>query len=134
MNISFHIHFNGTCQDAFEFYATLLDGQIGTMLPFCKSPAADSVPADWQNKIVHANIKLHGIELAGDDLPPGLYQPPKGFYVLLSLENEEKTKAVFEALAAGGEVLFPLQPTFWSPCYGIVVDRFGVAWKLNCVA
>lgn len=25
----------------------------------------------------------------------------------------------------------PIQETPWSPAYGIVVDKFGVSWKVN---
>jgi len=134
MRLSFHIHFNGNCQEAFELYEVLLDGKIGTMLPFGKSPAAANVPEDWQSKIVHANIQIFGVEISGDDIPPDQYEAPKGFYVLLAFENEGKTSAAFEELSKDGKIIFPLQKTFWSPCYGIVVDRFGVPWKLNSVA
>lgn len=134
MRLSFHIHFDGHCQEAFELYETLLGGKIGTMLPFSRSPAAINVPKNWQSKIVHANIQISGVEIAGDDVPPEQYEAPKGFYVLLVFENQDETKAAFEGLARQGKILFPLQKTFWSPCYGIVVDRFGVPWKLNSVA
>jgi hypothetical protein len=33
-------------------------------------PASESVPSDWQNKIVHANIAIDEIELAGADVLP----------------------------------------------------------------
>ncbi|KXI27218.1 VOC family protein [Paraglaciecola hydrolytica] len=134
MRLSIHVHFDGRCQEAFELYEKLLGGKIGTMLPFGKSPAAASVPATWQTKIVHANIQLAGVEIAGDDIQPEQYEPPRGFYILLAFENEDKTRLAFEGLSEKGKILFPLQKTFWSPCYGIVVDQYGVPWKLNSVA
>jgi PhnB protein len=30
----------------------------------------------------------------------------------------------------GGRVLMPLGPTFFSPCYGMLVDRYGVQWMV----
>jgi len=34
------------------------------------------------------------------------------------------------ALADGGQVQMPLSKTFYSPCFGMVVDRFGVCWMV----
>lgn len=131
MNITFHISFNGQCQEAFEYYEKIFNGKIGTMLHFSDSPVADTVPNDWQGKIVHANIKFLGIELSGGDLVSDLYEPPKGFYILLGIDNESETSSIFNALSKGGSVIMKLQQTFWSTNYGIVVDQFGIQWKIN---
>lgn len=132
MSLSFHIGFNGQCQEAFEFYADCLQGTIGTMLKVKDSPVAITESADWQDKIVHANISIDGIELAGADLKPEQYQKPKGFCLLLGRNAESAVKILFDQLSPGGEIIFPPQKTFWSPCYAIVTDRFGVPWKINC--
>ena len=81
--------------------------------------------------IVHANICIDGVELAGADVGPDRYENPKGIYVLLGVDSEEKVKSYFNALQASGLVVLAPQRTFWSPCYAIVVDRFGVPWKIN---
>ena len=78
MSLSFHINFNGQCKEAFEFYAKHLNGTIGTMLEFKDSPIAADVVQEWQDKIVHANMVIEGIELAGADVKPEQYQKPKG--------------------------------------------------------
>ncbi|WP_049722750.1 VOC family protein [Gilvimarinus polysaccharolyticus] len=132
MSLSFHIDFCGQCREAFEFYSKHLGGNIGTMLSFRDSPASSSIPGARQDEIIHANISIHGVELAGADLAPEQYQRPTGFYVLLSLTTDAQVKSAFSALEVGGDVIFPPQKTFWSSCYGIVVDQFGVPWKLNC--
>lgn len=132
MSLSFHIGFNGQCRQAFEFYAEHLNGTIGTMLEFKNSPFAASVAGEWQHKIVHANIVIEGIELAGGDVKPEQYHKPKGFNILLGVKTENTVKRLFELFSADGEVIVPPQKTFWSPCYAIVVDRFGVPWKFNC--
>ena len=132
MSLSFHIDFNGQCQEAFEFYVESLQGEIGTMLQVKDSPISAGYSADWQHKIVHANISIKGIELAGADVKPEQYQKPKGFYLLLGCNTEGSVKSLFRQLSAGGETILPPQKTFWSSCYAIVIDRFGVPWKLNC--
>lgn len=132
MSISFHIDFNGRCQEAFEFYAARLQGDIASMLQVKDSPLSQSYSDDWQHKIVHAHIKIQGVEIAGADVKPEHYQKPQGFYVLLGLGTEDSVQSVFKQLCIEGEVVFPPQKTFWSPCYSIVIDRFGVPWKINC--
>lgn len=134
MGISFHINFNGQCKDAFEYYAQKLDGKIGTMLQFKDSPVSSSVAESRKNEVVHANICIEGVEFSGADLDSKLYEKPRGFYVLLSVNTEEKVKYIFSALEVGGEVILAPQKTFWSTCYGILIDRFGVPWKINCGA
>lgn len=133
MKLSFHLGFNGQCQEAFEYYAQHLGGTIGTVLQFKDSAAVACVPASWQNKIVHASMVIEGIELAGSDLLPEQYQKPSGFYLALGIDTEVRVKSIFAKMAEDGDVILPPQKTFWSPCYGIVVDRYGVPWKLNCV-
>lgn len=134
MSLSFHIDFDGQCREALEFYAENLDGTIGTMLEYKDSPISTSVSKEWQHKIAHANILIEGIELVGADVQPEQYQKPKGFNILLGLYTESTVKSIFTNFSVGGEVIFTPQKTFWSPCYAIVVDRFGVPWKLNCRA
>jgi PhnB protein len=132
MTLSFHIDFNGQCEEAFDYYVKHLGGNIGTMLRFKDSPAAANISESRRDKIVHANISFDGVEIAGADLSEQQYQSPKGFYVLLGLDSEEKVRSAFSALEVGGHVIMEPQKTFWSPCYAIVIDRFGVPWKLNC--
>ena len=130
MSLSFHIDFNGQCEEAFSFYAEHLGGTIGIMLRVRDSPVP-AVSESHKDKIVHANICIDGVELAGADVDASRYARPTGFYVLLGVDSEDKVHAFFNALQTGGQVILAPQKTFWSPCYAIVIDRFGVPWKFN---
>lgn len=132
MSLSIHLNFNGQCQEAFEFYSQQLGADISFMLKFKDSPARSEVPSAWQNKIVHANITIDKVEIAGADVLPEHYDKPDGCYLLLSVDSESKVKEIFDKLSPKGEVIMQPQKTFWSPCYAIVVDRFGIPWKINC--
>ncbi len=131
MSLSFHIDFNGQCEAAFSFYASHLGGKIGSMFRVKDAPVPKRSESHGQ-MIVHANICIDGVELAGADVDPDRYESPKGIYVLLGVDSEQKVQSYFNALRVGGRVVLAPQATFWSPCYAIVVDRFGVPWKLNC--
>jgi PhnB protein len=130
MSLSFHIDYNGRCEEAFNFYAAHLGGTIGTMLKVAESPIPVSA-ARLANHIMHANIRIDGVELAGADVEASKYAKPAGFYVLLGVDSEQKVDAYFDALQTDGQVILAPQETFWSPRYAIVVDKFGVPWKIN---
>ncbi|WP_230552732.1 VOC family protein [Teredinibacter turnerae] len=132
MNLSFHIDFDGRCEEAFHFYAEYLDAKIGLIVKIADSPLASTTPENWQSKILHGNIHIQGIDIAGADVQPDSYVKPQGFSLLLGLQSEAQVKSVFNQLSCGGKVILPPQNTFWSPCYAIVIDRFNVPWKLNC--
>jgi PhnB protein len=131
MSLSFHIDYNGECEEAFNFYAAYLGGTIGTMLKIADSPIPPSATRLGRH-IVHANICIDGVELAGADVEESKYTKPAGFYVLLGVDSEEKVDDYFRALRTQGQVILEPQRTFWSPRYAIVVDRFAVPWKINC--
>ena len=130
MDIGTHLIFSGQCREAFEFYARTLGGTIEGMLAYGDTSSASGMPADWSTKIVHATLRIGGRKLMGADVLPKDYERPQGFYVLVNVEPV-KARAVFEALAEGGSVKMPLEKTFWSPAFGVVVDRFGIPWEIN---
>jgi PhnB protein len=131
MSLSFHIDYNGECEEAFHFYAECLGGKIGTMLKIEDSPIPASTTRPGRH-VVHANICIDGVDLAGADVEAHRYHKPAGFYVLLGVGSEEKVDSYFNDLQTNGQVIMAPQRTFWSPRYAIVIDRFGVPWKINC--
>jgi PhnB protein len=129
-----HLHFNGTCEEAFEFYEQLFGGKIETLIPWSDIPE-NGLPADMQGKITHASLTLEdGGTLAGSDTPPARYQTPAGFGVILSFKGEARAQRIFDGLAQGGRVDMPLQQTFWAARFGMVTDRFGIPWMVNATA
>jgi len=131
MNISIHISFKGQCEEAFRYYEKHLGGVIDGLYKFKDTPASKTAPSEWQDKIVHGGVLIGNVEIAGADVVPEQYEQPKAFSLLLRLASESDVRSKFEVLADGGEVIMPPQKTFWSPCYAVVVDRFGVPWDLN---
>ncbi len=131
MRLITHLSFNGECRIAFERYAAALGGQITLMLPYGASPLAPG-PVGLEDKIVHATLTVADQWLTGADVAPDQYRKPQGFAVQLNVETADEADRVFEALAESGFVHLPLQPTFWAERYGMVTDRFGIPWEINC--
>ena len=132
MQVSCHLTFRGQCEEAFRFYQRCLGGTVVTMLTYGASPMAEQVPAEWRGKVVHASLKVAGVMLTGADLLPQQYVQPRGFFVLLSVDAPADAERVFQSLAENGEVLVAIQKTFWSSRFGVLVDRFGIPWEINC--
>jgi PhnB protein len=132
MQLNPYLHFNGQCEDAFKFYETCLGGKITFMMPHEGTPVADQVPAEWGKKILHATLNIGEDVLLGADSPPNHYQKPQGFSVSISTNDPAEADRVFNALAENGTVQMPIQETFWAVRFGMVTDRFGIPWMINC--
>jgi PhnB protein len=132
--LSLHLTFDGRCEEAFQYYAQLLGTKMGYVLRYGDSPMAEETPPDWRSKVIHASLRVGDTLLAGADVLPAQYEPPRGFYVLLSPVDRETAERVFAALADQGSIRMPLQKTFWSPAFGVLVDRFGIPWEISCEA
>jgi PhnB protein len=68
----------------------------------------------------------------GADAPPGRYEAPKGFSVSIGIKDPVEAERIFHALAEDGTVQMPIQKTFWASRFGMLVDRFGIPWMVNC--
>ncbi len=101
------------------------------MLTWGNSPMAKETPADWQAKICHATLTAGSNELAGVDDPFEQYEPPRGFQLLLEIDQADDAERIFQALAENGRVIMPMQKTFWAARFGVLVDQFNVRWEIN---
>jgi PhnB protein len=132
MKINPSLTFAGTCGEAFRRYAALFGGEIVFIIPYGDSPARSQMPDDWHDKVWFARLRVGGLEITGGDLASA--EIPSGFSMVMGVPNAAEADRIFAGLTAGGEVLMPLQPTHWSPRYGVVRDPFGIRWEINCDA
>jgi PhnB protein len=132
MQMNPYLSFNGECEAAFKFYEQCLGGQPGPIFRFSGTPMTEHVPADWADKIMHGSITIGNQVLMGADMLPGQYEEPKGFSLSLHTKSTTDAERIFDELAQGGKVVMPLAKTFWAARFGMLVDRFGIPWMLNC--
>jgi PhnB protein len=132
MQLNSYLFFNGQCEAAFKFYEKCLGGKIDAMLPHAGTPAEGQVPANWRDKIMHARLVVGDEVLMGSDAPPEHFQQPQGFSVALGVNDPAEAERIFNALADKGTVRMPIQQTFWAVRFGMLVDRFGIPWMINC--
>ena len=132
MQLNPYLTFNGQCEAAFKFYEQCLGGKIVAMLTHAGTPAEEHVPSEWRNKILHARLSVGDSTLMGSDAPPERYEEPKGFSVQLGIQDPLDAERKFQALAENGTVRMPIQKTFWAARFGMLVDKFGIPWMVNC--
>jgi PhnB protein len=132
MRVSPHLCFAGSCRAAFTAYHSILGGSLVTMLTYGESPMAGRVAPELHSQIIHATLRVGDLELTGVDIPPSEYRTPQGFFVTITVDDVAEAQRIFNALAEEGQVILGFKSTFWSPGFGVLVDRFGVPWELNC--
>lgn len=132
MPINAYLTFNGDCEAALTFYRSVLGGEITAMMRFEGSPMAEHIPADWRSKVMHAQFMLGDDLLMASDGMPGRYETPQGFAMSLQTDDPAEAERAFGALAEGGTVTMPMEETFWAHRFGMLIDRFGTPWMINC--
>jgi PhnB protein len=131
MKLHPYLSFNGECEAAFKFYEQCLGGKIEMMTTYGGSPMAAQTPPDLLDKIMHVTLNVGDMVLMGADVPDS-YEKPQGFSVSLVFDDPAEAERIFNALAENGTVQMPIQATFWSPKFGMLIDRFGTPWMINC--
>lgn len=129
MRMTTYVNFAGKCAEAFRYYEQHLGAKIGMMMTHGQNPAPSPyTTGDWKDAVLHARITIGGAELAGADVPKA--EPMRSAYLTLSVESDSEAERIFGALADGGQVLMPLQDTFFASRFGQVRDRFGINWMI----
>jgi PhnB protein len=132
MQLNPYLFFKGECKEAFTFYAKVLGGKITAMTTHRETPAAEQTKPEWQDKIIHARMTFGDQALMASDAPPEHYRPMQGFSVTVSVDEPAEAERIFKAFSEGGQVTMPIQETFWAIRFGMLVDRFGTPWFVNC--
>jgi len=137
MPVSPYLFFDGRCDEALAFYKKVLGAEVTMLMRFKDNP--EPTPPGMcgpgiENKVMHASMRIGGTEvMASDGFAKG--NPEfKGFSLSVTAADAAEAGRIFNALAEGGKVQMPLGKTFYSPCFGMVADRFGVGWMVIVLA
>lgn len=137
MQVQPYLLFDGRCEEAVEFYRRAVGAEVQMLMRYRESPdppPPGMLPPGAENKVMHASLRIgDSTVMASDDCCPGA-RPFAGFSLTISVADAAEAKRRFDALADGGEVKMPLDKTFWSPCFGMLTDRFGVGWMISALA
>ena len=130
-----YLQFGGRCEEAMAFYCKALGAEPVMTLRFKDAPdgPCEGAPEMDPNQVMHAAVKVGDTMLMGTDFgccEGGGGAGFSGFSLSLSAADEAQARKFFDALADGGTVHAPLAKTFFSPCFGVVQDKFGIGWMV----
>ena len=131
-NITPYLFFAGRCEEAIDFYQKALDAQVDMIMRFNESPEPTPpgmLQEGFDKKVMHASFRVGEARVMASD---GCDDKSKfdGFRLALTVLTEVEAHKAFNALAEGGSIEMPLCKTFWSPCYGMVTDKFSIGWMV----
>ena len=125
-----YIAFKGNAREAMDFYKEALGAEEIFSQTYGESPMADMGPAD---AIMHATIKIGESHImVCDDMRPEAEAGAGNISLAIGLNEVDTARRYFDNLAQGGEVTMPLEKTFWAEAFGMLTDRFGIKWMVNC--
>ena len=125
-----YLNFDGQCAEAMEFYADLFGADEVQIMRYTDAPASEDLPKS--DRVMYSHIMVGPFCLMGSDYPPDTEAPAQdSVSVNHPVSDVETGRRIFDALAEGGSVTMPYEPTFFSPCFGMVRDRFGTNWMVG---
>ena len=132
ITINPYLNFNGNCAEALRFYADVLGGKDLHIMTFRDSPMAAQMSEEEKNFVMHARVHAGNVLIMGSDAPGGRYNKPQGYAININVDTPEEAERIFGRLSEGGNVGMAMAETFWAKRFGMVTDRFGTHWMVNC--
>lgn len=127
------INFAGQAGEAIAFYETVFNITDKKVSLFKDMPAEMKVhfSSETDHYVMHAQMNINGSQVwIGDTVQE--ISPGDMISLSVPLSSEEEVRKVFDLLKVGGTIHMELTPTFYSPLFGTVEDKFGVIWHLIC--
>jgi PhnB protein len=137
MQVQPYLFFDGRCEEALEFYRKALGAEVTMLLRFKECPERDEhalVPPGSGEKVMHASVRIGDTSVMASDGRCQGRPSFQGFSLSLTVREDAEAERLFAALADGGKVQTPLAKTFFSSRFGMLADRFGVAWMVIVAA
>ena len=132
------LSFDGATHEAMAFYAQALGGSVVSEMTYGEMPPSENMdgcggmPAPRPEHVAHSQLEAGGAVLMAAD-GPAPQEPCHGTTINVEVDTVEQAERVFAALAEGGRIGVPLGETFWALRWGMLVDRYGKPWMVNCM-
>lgn len=126
-----YISYKGNCQEAIDFYKKALGAELIFSQTWGESPMSEP---GIEDKIMHATIKVGDSTIMMADTPESDVPAGSNISLAIGLNEIDKARTMFNNLSDGGNVTMPLDKTFWAEAFGMLTDKFGINWMVNCDA
>ena len=127
MKLDVYLNYRGNCEEAFLFYETHLGGKLSEINRHGQQPNP-SIPADWEDKVLHAQIHIGSTVLMGADIPKA--EPMRSAYLSLTVDTETEAERIYQLLTEAGEIFMKMEKTHFANRFAMLRDKFGTSWML----
>ena len=133
-----YLVYKGNCEEAFNFYKIVFGGGELYLGRYKEVPQETRkyFPNALEENIMHGTLKIYkNTVIMGNDSSEIAEQITSGFardfYLFFDFDDPKEAIRIFNELSVGGKIIVPIGESFWSPCYGVLTDKFGINWKIN---
>jgi PhnB protein len=130
MKIQPYLSFDGRCEEAIEFYKKAVGAEVDMLMRWKDAPDKSMATSENADKVMHSSLRIGEATVMMSDGRNTGHPEFKGFSRSLMPATAAEAEKLFAALSDGGQVTMPLGKTFFSPCFGMVADKFGVSWMV----
>ena len=130
MQVQPYLFFEGRADEAIDFYKQAIGAEVGMLMRWKDAPDKSMCTPGNEDKVMHASIKVGESPIMISDGRNSGKRNFDSFALSLDARDEAHANQLFNALNEGGSVTMPLGKTFFSPCFGMVRDRFGLHWMI----
>ncbi|MBS2211329.1 VOC family protein [Carboxylicivirga mesophila] len=130
-----YVNFNGSCEDAFNFYRNVFGGDFEYVGRYKDMPSEKPISEADANKIMHISLRISKeTVLMGSDTHEAFGQPcvpGTNISISVNTDSEKEAENIFNSLSADGQIIMPLGKTFWGSYFGMFTDKFGINWMVS---
>ncbi len=124
----------GKCEEGLKFYKNLFGGEIAQMSRWKDAPPDMNMPAELGDRIMHSTFDSPAVKFMASDAQPTTTYGDSAVSMCVSTKDPKEAKRLFDGLAQGGKVEVPLEKSFWGALFGMLTDKYGFDWMVNCVS
>lgn len=135
--VNTYLTFNGTCEEAFNFYKSVFGGEFTHIGRFKDMPSDDPncvVDQTDKEKIMHVSLPIGNTVLMGSDTGGEWANNiivGTNFSVSIQTDSKEEADRLFKELSENGNVTMPMNKTFWDSYFGMFTDQFEIQWMVS---
>jgi len=132
MAVDVFLNFNGNCRDAVKFYTKVFGLEEPKIMTYGEAPpeVQKHFAEETKNLVMYTSLKILSSTVMLSDTPPGM-SIIQGNNINLTIVSKDmdEIKSLFNRMKEGGTILMDLGETFWSKCYGMLTDKYGIPWQ-----
>lgn len=136
--VNIYLTFEGQCEEAFNFYKSVLGGEFSYLGRFKDMPPQEGIAPlsdEMGEKIMHISLPVSKETMLMGSDSVGEWAPKlvagNNFSVSVSTDSKSETDRIFAGLSDGGMITMPLESTFWGDYFGMFTDKFGINWMIS---